>query len=63
MHRQAKRCWVRIFFPFKVSNLLETNVAGIGGEIQLTNGLDELLTRDWLNPFENDAGIYECGNK
>ena len=38
-------------------------VAGVGGEIQLTDALDELLKRDGLNAFETDAGIFDCGNK
>ena len=40
-----------------------TTVAGVGGEIQLTDALDELLKRDGLNAFETDAGIFDCGNK
>ena len=34
-----------------------------GGEIQLTDALDELLKRDGLNAFVTDAGIFDCGNK
>jgi UTP--glucose-1-phosphate uridylyltransferase len=53
----------RYILPFKVLDLLETTIAGVGGEIQLTDALDELLKCDWLNAFETDAGIFDCGNK
>ena len=43
--------------------LLETTVAGVGGEIQLTDALDELLKLDGLHAFETDAGVFDCGNK
>jgi UTP--glucose-1-phosphate uridylyltransferase len=49
--------------PSKVLDLLETTVAGVGGEIQLTDALDELLKLDGLNAFETDAAIFDCGNK
>ena len=35
----------------------------MGGEIQLTDALDELLKIDGLNSFETGAGIHDCGNK
>ena len=53
----------RYILPSRVLDLLETTVAGVGGEIQLTDALDELLERDGLNAFETDAGIFDCGNK
>jgi len=46
-----------------VLDLLETTIAGVGGEIQLTDALDELLKFGGLNAFETDAGIFDCGNK
>jgi UTP--glucose-1-phosphate uridylyltransferase len=46
-----------------VFGLLETTMAGVGGEIQLTDALDELLKLDGLNVFETDAGVFDCGNK
>jgi len=49
--------------PYKVLDLLEATIAGVGGEIQLTDALDELLKFDGLNAFETDAGIFDCGNK
>lgn len=53
----------RYILPSKVLDLLETTVAGIGGEIQLTDALDELLKLEGLNAFETDADIFDCGNK
>lgn len=44
-------------------NLLETTVTGVGGEIQLTDALDELLKLDGLNAFETDVATFDCGNK
>ena len=35
----------------------------MGGEIQLTDALDELLKTDGLNSLETDAEIHDCGNK
>lgn len=53
----------RYILPSKVLHLLENTKAGVGGEIQLTDALDELLKTDGLNSFETDAGIHDCGNK
>ena len=53
----------RCIFPSKVLDLLETTVAGVGGEKQLTDALDKLLKRDGLDAFETDAGIFNCRNK
>jgi UTP--glucose-1-phosphate uridylyltransferase len=53
----------RYILPSKVLDLLETTVAGVGGEIQLTDALDELLKLDGLNAFETDAGVFDSGNK
>lgn len=44
-------------------DLLENTEAGVSGEIQLTDALDELLKIDSLNALETDAGVYDCGNK
>jgi UTP--glucose-1-phosphate uridylyltransferase len=43
----------RYILPSRVLGLLGTTVAGVGGEIQLTDALDELLKLDGLNVFEN----------
>ena len=53
----------RYILPSAVLDLLETTIAGVGGEIQLTDALDELLKLVGLNAFETDAAIFDCGNK
>ena len=53
----------RYILPSKVLDLLENTEAGVGGEIQLTDALDELLKTDGLNALETDAVIHDCGNK
>ena len=53
----------RYILPSIVLDMLETTVAGVGGEIQLTDALDELLKFAGLNAFETDAEIFDCGNK
>lgn len=53
----------RYILPYKVLDLLENTSAGVGGEIQLTDALDELLRLEGLNSLETDAEIYDCGNK
>ena len=53
----------RYILPSKVLDLLENTKAGVGGEIQLTDALDELLKLEGLNSLETDAEIHDCGNK
>jgi UTP--glucose-1-phosphate uridylyltransferase len=53
----------RYVLPFKVLDLLEETSAGVGGEIQLTDALNELLKSEGLNAFETDASAYDCGTK
>jgi UTP--glucose-1-phosphate uridylyltransferase len=53
----------RYILPCVVLGLLETTVADVGDEIQLTDALDELLKVEGLNAFETDAGVFDCGNK
>lgn len=53
----------RYILPSKVLGLLEGTDAGVGGEIQLTDALDELLKIDGLNAFQTDASTFDCGNK
>ena len=53
----------RYILPSRVLDLLENTKPGVGGEIQLTDALDELLKTDGLNALETDAGIHDCGNK
>ena len=53
----------RYILPAKIMGLLENTQVGVGGEIQLTDALDELLKTDGLNALETDAAVYDCGNK
>jgi len=53
----------RYVLPASVLDLLEVTVAGVGGEIQLTDALDELLKSEGLNIFETDAATFDCGHK
>lgn len=53
----------RYILPAQVLDLLENTEAGVSGEIQLTDALDELLKINSLNALETDAGVYDCGNK
>ncbi|MCS5594036.1 MAG: UTP--glucose-1-phosphate uridylyltransferase [Porticoccaceae bacterium] len=53
----------RYALPSRVLDLLEDTPAGVGGEIQLTDALDELLKLEGLNALETDAEVYDCGNK
>lgn len=53
----------RYILPSKILDILEQTAAGVGGEIQLTDALDEFIRLDGLNAFETDASTYDCGNK
>ena len=53
----------RYILPANIMDLLENTEVGVGGEIQLTDALDELLKTDGLNSLETDAAVYDCGNK
>ena len=53
----------RYVLPNSILDLLENTGVGVGGEIQLTDALDELLKSEGLNAFETDAATFDCGNK
>lgn len=53
----------RYILPSRVLELLENTPVGVGGEIQLTDALDELLKQEGLNAFETDAITFDCGSK
>ena len=53
----------RYILPPEIWNVLEGVEEGVGGEIQLTDALDQLLTKSTLNAFLTDAQIFDCGNK
>ena len=54
--RRSTKAWWRW-------DLFDDTVAGVGGEINLTDALDELLKTEWLKSFETDARTFDCGNK
>jgi len=47
----------------KLLNHLVGLKPGVGGEVQLTDGLCKLLIFEGLNGLRTDADIYDCGNK
>ena len=47
----------------KIFDLLENLKPGVGGEIQLTDALNKLLSFEGLNALKTDADVYDCGNK
>ena len=51
-----------VIFP-QNRDVLERVEEGVGGEIQLTDALDQLLTKCTLNALLTDAQIFDCGNK
>jgi UTP--glucose-1-phosphate uridylyltransferase len=53
----------RYILPPEIWSVLEGVEQGVGGEIQLTDALDLLLTKSTLNAFLTDAQIFDCGNK
>jgi len=53
----------RYILPFKIVDLLAKTEVGVGGEIQLTDALDELLKIEGLNAVKTDAAVFDCGNK
>ena len=53
----------RYILPFQIFDLLKNTDVGIGGEIQLTDALDDLLKLMELDAFKTDAAIFDCGVK
>ncbi len=53
----------RYILPNSILDLLENTGVGVGGEIQLTDALDDLLKSEGLKAFETDAATFDCGNK
>ena len=49
--------------PPEIWEVSEGVEQGGGGEIQLTDALDQLLTESTVNAFLTDAQIFDCGNK
>jgi len=53
----------RYILPSDIMDILENTLEGVGGEIQLTDALDNFLNYGDLNAFLSTAKIFDCGNK
>ncbi|MCV6609312.1 MAG: UTP--glucose-1-phosphate uridylyltransferase GalU [Amphritea sp.] len=53
----------RYVLPGRVMELLSTTKPGAGGEIQLTDALDELLKEQAVDAYRMTGKTYDCGNK
>ncbi len=53
----------RYVLPAKVMQILKDTKPGSGGEIQLTDALDELLKSDALDAYRMASATHDCGNK
>lgn len=53
----------RYILPARVMALLADTPAGAGGEIQLTDALEQLLTEQSLEAYLLAGDIHDCGNK
>jgi UTP--glucose-1-phosphate uridylyltransferase len=53
----------RYVLPAQVMQLLKETKPGAGGEIQLTDALDELLKTDSLDAYRMASITHDCGNK
>ena len=51
-----------VLLPY-LFGLCENLEPGVGGEVQLTDGLSKLLILEGLNALKTDADIYDCGIK
>ncbi len=53
----------RYVLPNSVLDILTKTGPGIGGEIQLTDALDTLISFEGLNSFETNAEVFDCGSQ
>lgn len=53
----------RYILPNKIMSLLRNTKPGAGGEIQLTDALDDWLTQGQLMAYNMKGKSYDCGNK
>ncbi|WP_334078785.1 UTP--glucose-1-phosphate uridylyltransferase GalU [Microbulbifer sp. M83] len=53
----------RYVLPAEIWNLLEQTQPGAGGEIQLTDSIDQLLTRQRVEAYQIVGCSHDCGNK
>ncbi len=53
----------RYIFPPSIWALLENTSAGVGGEIQLTDAMDELIKTESMDAYYMTGKSHDCGNK
>jgi len=53
----------RYVFSPSIWDLLETTTPGVGGEIQLTDAMDELIKTETMNAYYMTGESHDCGNK
>lgn len=53
----------RYVFSPAIWDLLETTRVGVGGEIQLTDAMDELIKTDTMDAYYMKGKSHDCGNK
>ncbi|WP_406828078.1 UTP--glucose-1-phosphate uridylyltransferase GalU [Microbulbifer sp. ARAS458-1] len=53
----------RYVLPAEIWNLLENTAPGAGGEIQLTDAIDELLKQQSVEAYRIVGHSHDCGNK
>jgi UTP--glucose-1-phosphate uridylyltransferase len=53
----------RYILPARVMDLLKDTQPGAGGEIQLTDALDELIKEHPMRAYSMEGKTYDCGNK
>lgn len=53
----------RYVLPARVMELLKETQPGAGGEIQLTDALDQLLSEQTVEAYRMTGKTYDCGNK
>lgn len=53
----------RYILPAEILNILESTARGAGGEIQLTDAIASLLSRQQVLAYEFEGKRYDCGSK
>lgn len=53
----------RYIFSPSIWGLLEETTAGVGGEIQLTDAMDELIKTETMDAYYMTGRSHDCGNK
>ncbi|MCP4414092.1 MAG: UTP--glucose-1-phosphate uridylyltransferase GalU [Gammaproteobacteria bacterium] len=53
----------RYVFSPTIWDLLETTTPGVGGEIQLTDAMDELINTETMDAYYMTGESHDCGNK